>query len=45
MVQYNKTGDDHAAAALLGIALSTNWNAINSAKTVKFKQQTDHRAI
>ncbi|WP_288445441.1 DUF3383 domain-containing protein [uncultured Serratia sp.] len=40
MVQYNKTGDDHAAAALLGIALSTNWNAINSAKTVKFKQQT-----
>lgn len=40
MVQYNKTGDDHAAAALLGIALSTNWRALNSANTVKFKQQT-----
>lgn len=40
MVQYNKTGNDHAAAALIGIALSTNWNAINTAKTVKFKQQT-----
>lgn len=41
MVQFNKTGDDYAAITLLGIALSTNWNAINSAKTVKFKQQVN----
>jgi hypothetical protein len=44
MVEYNKTGDDHAAVSLLGIALSTNWNAQNSAKTVKFKQQTAVRS-
>ncbi|MEQ1969302.1 DUF3383 domain-containing protein [Xenorhabdus nematophila] len=44
MVQYNKTGDDHAAVSLLGIALSTNWNAQNSAKTVKFKQQPTVRS-
>ncbi|MGV8004323.1 DUF3383 domain-containing protein [Photorhabdus temperata subsp. temperata] len=44
MSQYNKTGDDHAAVALLAIALSTNWNAQNSAKTVKFKQQTTVRS-
>ncbi|PHM54534.1 DUF3383 domain-containing protein [Xenorhabdus sp. KK7.4] len=44
MVEYNKTGDDHAAVSLLGIALSTNWNAQNAAKTVKFKQQTSVRS-
>lgn len=44
MSQFNKTGDDHAAVALLSIALSTNWNAQNSAKTVKFKQQTTVRS-
>ncbi|KLU15078.1 MULTISPECIES: DUF3383 domain-containing protein [Xenorhabdus] len=44
MVEYNKTGDDHAAVSLLGISLSTNWNAQNSAKTVKFKQQTAVRS-
>ena len=40
MVQYNNTGNTHAAAELLGIALTTVWNGINTAKTVKFKQQT-----
>ncbi len=40
MVQYNNTGNVHAAAELLGIALTTVWNGINTAKTVKFKQQT-----
>lgn len=40
MVQYNNTGNAHAAAELLGIALTTVWNGINTAKTVKFKQQT-----
>lgn len=40
MVQYNDTGNAHAAAELLGIALTTVWNGINTAKTVKFKQQT-----
>ncbi|CAQ85196.1 MULTISPECIES: DUF3383 domain-containing protein [Photorhabdus] len=44
MIQFNKTGDDHAAVALMSIALSTNWNAQNSAKTVKFKQQTTVRS-
>src|SRR5699024_243096 len=44
MVQFNKTGDDHAGLTLLGIALSTNWNVRNSAKTVKFKQQTNVRS-
>ncbi|MBD1228383.1 DUF3383 domain-containing protein [Xenorhabdus griffiniae] len=44
MVEYNKTGNDHAAVSLLGISLSTNWNAQNSAKTVKFKQQTAVRS-
>jgi|GEM_PF-442181 len=41
MVQYNATGDDYAGLTLLGIALSTNWNAQKSAKTVKFKQQAN----
>jgi hypothetical protein len=39
MVQYNNTGDDHAAAALLAQAISTNWAGTNTAKTLKFKQQ------
>lgn len=39
MAQFNKTGQDHAGAALLALALNTDWNATNSAKTVKFKQQ------
>lgn len=39
MVQYNATGDDYAALEMMGIALSTNWAAFNSAKTVKFKQE------
>ncbi|MBD2785380.1 DUF3383 domain-containing protein [Xenorhabdus sp. DI] len=44
MVEYNKTGDDHAAVSLLGASLSTNWNAQNSAKTLKFKQQASVRS-
>lgn len=44
MVQFNKTGDDHAAAELLAIAVSTVWNAQNTAKTVKFKEQTSVRS-
>lgn len=44
MVQFNKTGDDHAAAELLAIAVSTQWSGQNTAKTVKFKQQTSVRS-
>ncbi|MEK2481919.1 DUF3383 domain-containing protein [Providencia stuartii] len=44
MVQFNKTGDDHAAAELLAIAVSTLWQGQNTAKTVKFKQQTSVRS-
>ena len=44
MVQFNKTGDDHAAAELLAIAVSTVWQGQNTAKTVKFKQQTAVRS-
>ncbi|WP_283125311.1 DUF3383 domain-containing protein [Providencia stuartii] len=44
MVQFNKTGDDHAAAELLAIAVSTTWQGQNTAKTVKFKQQTSVRS-
>lgn len=40
MVQYNNTGNAHAAAELLGIAITTLWNGVNTAKTVKFKEQT-----
>ena len=39
MVQYNNQGNTHAAAELLGIALTTVWTGVNTAKTVKFKQQ------
>lgn len=44
MVQYNKTGDSHAAAELLAIAVSTLWQGQNTARTVKFKQQTSVRS-
>lgn len=40
MVQYNNTGNVHAAAELLGIAITTIWNGVNTAKTVKFKSET-----
>ena len=40
MVQYNNKGNTHAAAELMGIALTTVWTGVNTAKTVKFKQQT-----
>lgn len=40
MVQYNHTGDNHAAAALLAEAVSTNWRGSNTAKTIKFKSQS-----
>lgn len=40
MVQYNQTGDNHAAAALLAEAVSTNWRGSNTAKTLKFKSQS-----
>lgn len=40
MVQYNNTGDVHAGAELLGVAITTIWNGVNTAKTVKFKEQT-----
>lgn len=40
MVQYNQTGDNHAAAALLAEAVSTNWRGSNTAKTLKFKPQS-----
>lgn len=40
MVQYNQTGDNHAAAALLAEAVSTNWRGGNTAKTLKFKSQS-----
>lgn len=39
MVQYNNTGNVHAAAELLGIAITTIWNGVNTAKTVKFKSE------
>ena len=39
MVQYNNKGNTHAAAELMGIALTTVWTGVNTAKTVKFKQQ------
>lgn len=39
MVQYNNKGDTHAAAELLGIAITTIWNGVNTAKTVKFKSE------
>lgn len=44
MVQFNKTGDNHAGAELLAIAVSTVWQGQNTAKTVKFKQQTSVRS-
>lgn len=40
MVQYNQTGDNHAAASLLAEAVSTNWRGSNTAKTIKFKTQS-----
>lgn len=40
LVQYNRTGDNHAAAALLAEAVSTNWRGSNTAKTLKFKSQS-----
>lgn len=40
LVQYNQTGDNHAAAALLAEAVSTNWRGSNTAKTLKFKSQS-----
>lgn len=40
MVQYNQAGDNHAAAALLAEAVSTNWRGSNTAKTLKFKSQS-----
>ena len=39
MVQYNNAGNVHAAAELLGIAITTIWNGVNTAKTVKFKSE------
>lgn len=39
MVQYNNKGNTHAAAELMGIALTTVWTGVNTAKTVKFKQE------
>lgn len=39
MVQYNNTGDEFAGIEIMAIALSTIWNGVNTAKTVKFKQQ------
>ncbi|WP_368877530.1 DUF3383 domain-containing protein [Providencia vermicola] len=44
MVQFNKTGDNHAGAELLAIAVSTVWQGQNTAKTVKFKQQSAVRS-
>lgn len=40
MVQYNNTGDEFAGIEMMAIALSTIWTGVNTAKTVKFKQQT-----
>ena len=40
MVQYNRTGDNHAGAALLAEAVSTNWQGSFTAKTIKFKTQS-----
>ncbi len=40
LVQYNRTGDNHAAAALLAEAVSTNWQGSFTAKTIKFKSQS-----
>lgn len=39
MAQYNNKGNTHAAAELMGIALTTVWTGVNTAKTVKFKQE------
>lgn len=39
MVQYNRTGDNHAGEALLAEAVSTNWQGSNTASTNKFKTQ------
>lgn len=39
MVQYNNTGDEFAGIEMMAIALSTIWTGMNTAKTVKFKQQ------
>lgn len=39
MIQYNNKGNVHAAAELIGIALTTVWTGINTAKTIKFKQE------
>lgn len=39
MVQYNNKGNTHAAAELMGIALTTVWTGVNTVKTVKFKQE------
>ena len=39
LVQLNKLGDKHAAVALLVESSSTNWEARNTAKTMKFKRQ------
>lgn len=39
MVQFNKTGDVHAAATLLAESVNTNWAGSNTAKTIKFKTQ------
>ncbi|MDF7667448.1 DUF3383 family protein [Orbaceae bacterium ESL0727] len=39
MVQYNNKGNTHAAAELMGVALTTVWTGTNTAKTVKFKQE------
>lgn len=39
LVQLNKLGDKHAAVQLLVEASSTNWDAQNTAKTMKFKRQ------
>ncbi|QHJ84909.1 MAG: hypothetical protein [Caudoviricetes sp.] len=40
MVQYNNTGDEFAGIEMMAIALSTIWTGNNTAKTVKFKQET-----
>lgn len=39
LVQYNNTGDEFAAFEALAIAVSTVWTGVNTAKTVKFKQE------
>lgn len=37
--QLNKLGDKHAAVEYMVQACSTNWAAVNSAQTMKFKEQ------